>query len=129
MKIVLTIILLALTLSAQAAEQLSCRGSVLERRFALIQFGRLADAFVAANGQLPDICETPVEGVSDRVPEILAGSRVCGSSKEGAVHYSCELDPPDASSEVIQVIESCRYSLVDQSVSCTNRAVTATFEN
>ncbi len=123
MRTALTIFALLFASIIQADEISECKGTVLQRRFALVQFGQLADGHIRAKGVLTDICTTPVAGVSDRVPDLLKGTLVCGSSEEGAVYYSCQIpskDPP--------VIENCHYSLADQSVSCENRTMVTTFE-
>ncbi len=123
MKTALTIFVILFAPIIQADEMSACKGSVLQRRFALVQFGQVVDDHSRARGVLPDICTTPVVGVADRVPDLLKGTWVCGSSEEGAVYYSCQIpskDPP--------VIENCRYSLADQSVSCENRTMVTTFE-
>lgn len=122
MKLVLIIFVLLTALVAQA-DVGECEGTVLQRRFALVQFGQLVDAYVLAKGGLPDICATSVAGVSDSVPALLKDASVCGSSEEGAVYYSCQIPSNDS-----PVIESCRYSLADQSMSCENRTLVTTFE-
>lgn len=116
--------LLILSFAAQASDYVLCDGTVLQRRFALVQFGQLADTYISAKGSLPDICAAPVAGVSDSVPNLLKNASVCGSSKEGAVYYSCQI-----AGENSPVIETCRYSLVDQSMSCENRTVITTIED
>lgn len=112
-------------------EIVSCKGSVLQRRFALVQFGHLVDAYITAKGSLPDICAAPPTEILSGVPELLKDNSVCGSSREGAVHYACQLPLTQSAnpSDNSPVIESCRYSLLDQSVSCENRSVVTTFEN
>lgn len=116
---------------AEASEIAFCKGSVLQRRFALVQFGHLVDAYITAKGSLPDICAAPPVEILSGVPDLLKGNSVCGSSREGAVHYSCQLPMAQSatSSDNSPVIESCRYSLLDQSVSCENRSVVTTFES
>jgi hypothetical protein len=123
MKPVLTIFIFLTALTAQAEEIGGCKGTVLQRRFALVQFGQLADAYVRVKGALPDICATSIGGVSDSVPELLKDAAVCGSSEEGSVYYSCQIPSKDS-----PIIESCRYSLTDQSMSCENRIMVTTFE-
>lgn len=130
MKTVMMFFLLLITTQAQAADLGACNGTVLQRRFALVQLGRLVDAYRMSNSALPDLCAAPVVGVSDRIPDLLKGASVCGSGKEGFVYYACQLPAAPASTheEESPVIETCRYSLVDQSVSCENRSVMTTFE-
>lgn len=123
MKIALAAPLL-LSLAVQASEIALCDGTVLQRRFALVQLGQIADSYISTKGSLPDICAAPVAGVSDSVPNLLKNASVCGSSKEGAVYYSCQI-----AGENSPVIETCRYSLVDQSMSCENRTVITTIED
>lgn len=131
LKAILCIFVFLIPLSANAADVASCKGTVLQRRLALVQFGQLADAYIAAKGGLPDICLAPVAGISDAVPGLLKDTSVCGSSKEAAVYYSCEIPVgpsiTGASSENSPVVETCRYSLLNQSVSCENRSVVTTF--
>jgi hypothetical protein len=129
LKAALLIVLLLISSFVQAADTPSCKGSVLQRRFALVQFGRMADAYIATKGTLPDICSAPVAEILEGVPDLLKGASVCGSSKEGSVYYSCQMPPVQSStpSDDAPVIESCRYSLVDQSVSCENRSVMTTY--
>lgn len=129
LKTVLSIFLFFLSSLVQAADTPSCKGSVLQRRFALVQFGRMADAYIATKGSLPDICSEPVAGISDAMPEVLKGTLICGSSKESLVYYACQIPPEqfETPSDGAPVIESCRYSLVDQSVRCDNRSVMTTF--
>jgi hypothetical protein len=130
LKFALIFFLLSISLFVQAGDMAPCNGSVLQRRLALVQFGRLVDAHIATKGALPDICSAPVKEILDGIPDLLKGALVCGSSKEGSVHYSCQIPSLKAGtpSEEVPVIESCRYSLVDQSVSCENRSVVTTFE-
>jgi hypothetical protein len=134
LKAALLILLSLISSLAQAIDTPSCKGSVLQRRFALVQFGRMVDAYIATKGALPDICSEPVAGISDVVPDLLNGALVCGSSKEGSVYYSCQIPPVQSGaptgtpSDDAPVIESCRYSLVDQSVSCENRSVMTIIE-
>ena len=129
MKAALIIFLLLISSFAQAADAPLCKGSVLQRRFALVQFGKLANAYIATTGTLPDICSQSVADIANGIPDLLKGTSVCGSSKEGAVFYSCQIPPAhfETPSDAGPVIESCRYSLVDQSVSCDNRSVITTF--
>lgn len=106
-----------------------CQGSVLQRRFALVQFGQSAEAYIANKGALPDMCAATVPEILDRIPPVLKSAAVCGSSEKGSVYYSCQI-PPEQSGDLANrspVIETCRYSLVDQSVSCENRTVVTTF--
>ena len=117
-------------LTAQAGDLALCEGTVLQRRLALVEFGQLADAYIKNKSQLPDICVAPVLGVSDAIPALLKSASVCGSSEEGFVYYSCQI--PSAQSGAlaegaVMVSESCRYSLVDQSVRCENRSVITKF--
>jgi hypothetical protein len=120
---ILTFFILLSVLTVQAEEIGECEGTVLQRRFALVQFGQLVDAYILAKGVLPDICATPVAGGSDSVPALLKDAFVCGSSEAGSVYYSCQISANDS-----PVIESCRYSLADQSMSCENRTMVTTFE-
>lgn len=117
-----------ISLLVQAGDIATCEGSVLQRRVALVQFGNFVDAHITAKGALPDICATNVTDILAGVPELLKRATVCGSSKESAVYYSCQLPPTSSGGRPGQspVIESCRYSLVDQSVSCENRSVVTT---
>ncbi len=129
MKVVLTVFLLLVCQLALAADIALCSGTVLQRRVALVRVGQLADAYIAAKGALPDICSAPVAGVSDKIPRLLQNASTCGSSKESAVYYSCQLPvgQSDLPSGDAPVVEACRYSLIDQSVSCENRSVVTTF--
>jgi len=124
-------ILLLVPLFSQAMEINSCNGTVLQRRVALLQLGRIVDAYVATAGALPDICAVPVVGVSDHIPQLLKSTLVCGSSKDGSVYYSCQLPPghPGTPSDHSPVIETCRYSLEEKALSCENRSVVTTFED
>ncbi|MCR6650967.1 MAG: hypothetical protein NVV73_05435 [Cellvibrionaceae bacterium] len=126
MKAASIIVLLLAAPWVQASDMASCNGTVLQRRLALVELGRLADAYIAVKNQLPDICAAPVTGVSDAIPNLLRGASVCGSSREGFVYYSCQI--PSAPAESSPVVESCRYSLANQSVSCENRSVVTTFD-
>lgn len=130
LKLVLIVFLLLIALFVQAGDVAACKGSVLQRRFALVQFGRLADAYIATKNDLPDICSEPAVEILAAVPDLLKGTSVCGSSKEGAVYYSCLLPKAQslAPSDNSPVIESCRYSLLDQSVICENRSLVTTFD-
>lgn len=129
MRAALIIFLLFISSFVQAADTPSCKGSVLQRRFALVQLGRMADAYIATKGSLPDICSEPVAGISDAMPELLKATLICGSSRESLVYYACQIPPEqfETPSDGAPVIESCRYSLVDQSVRCDNRSVMTTF--
>jgi|GEM_PF-2407529 len=135
LKAAFIIYLMLISLIAQASDIASCNGTVLQRRLALVQFGRMADAYIVTEGALPDICSAPVAGISDAIPDLLQGASVCGSSREGAVYYSCQISkgqskaPAGSPTEnpAAPIIETCRYSLVDQSVSCENRSVVTTF--
>jgi hypothetical protein len=118
----LVILLFIVSLFAESGEITPCNGTVLQRRVALVQLGQLADTYILANGALPNICAVPVAGVSDSIPGWLQDASVCGSSEEGAVYYSCQI-PSKAS----PVIERCRYSLADQSMTCENRTMVTTF--
>ena len=130
MKAVFIALLLSVPAFLQAAEINSCNGTVLQRRVALLQLGRLAEAYIASRGALPDICSAVVEGASDGIPNILKSTLVCGSSREGHVYYSCQLPPghSDARTDQSPVVETCRYSLAEHSLSCENRSVVTTFE-
>ena len=130
LKFAVIVFLLSISFFVQAGDMGPCNGSVLQRRLALVQFGRLVDSHIATKDKLPDICSEPVKEISDGIPDLLKGALVCGSSKEGSVHYSCQIPSvkPGTPSVDATVIESCRYSLVDQSVSCENRSVVTTFE-
>lgn len=123
MKTAFSIFFLLTTLPAQAGEIGLCKGSVLQRRLALVQLGQIVEDYVLAKGELPDICVAPVAGISDKIPDLLMGASICGSSNEGAVYYSCRIPSRDS-----PVIESCRYSLADQSMSCENRTMVTKFE-
>lgn len=128
-RIALTGVLLACC-NVWASEMPVCEGSVLERRLGLLELGKLADDFVAKHNALPDLCQQSVLGVSDSIPARISSTVVCGSSKENAIYYSCELSNQfnEATRESIQVVETCRYSLSDQSLSCENRSVVTTFD-
>lgn len=124
------IVLFLGVLTAQAGDLALCEGTVLQRRLALVEFGQLADAYIKNKSQLPDICVAPVLGVSDAIPALLKSASVCGSSEEGFVYYSCQIPSAQSgalSEGALMVSESCRYSLVDQSVRCENRSVITTF--
>lgn len=130
MKVVFILFLLTISEFIQAADTVICQGSVLQRRFALVQFGQNADAYIASKGKLPDLCTGEEVEILDNIPALLQNAVVCGSSEKGAVYYSCQLpsDQLGEASDPSPVIETCRYSLVDQSVSCENRSVVTTFE-
>lgn len=126
---VLILALMMTSLWVQASDITLCSGTVLQRRLALVELGRFTDAYVSNKGALPDICVTPVAEVSGAIPDLLKSASVCGSSEQGFVYYSCQM--PNARAEVsdenTRVIESCRYSLANQSVSCENRSIVTTF--
>lgn len=84
---------------------------------------------MANKGALPDICAAAVPEIMDRVPPVLKSTGVCGSSRKGSVYYSCQISPEQSGDLANEspMIETCRYSLVDQSVSCENRTVVTTF--
>ena len=130
MKVVFILFLLAISEVIQAADTVICQGTVLQRRFALVQFGQNADSYVASKGELPDLCAEEGVTILDNIPALLQNAVVCGSSEKGAVYYSCQL-PSDQAGDASghsPVIETCRYSLIDQSVICENRSVVTTFE-
>ena len=130
---------------AMAASDIQpCDGSVLERRLALVQFGKAVDAYLIEHEYLADMCQHKHELLTD-VPEVLRTARVCGSTDESKVHYTClltktkhtsqaspasktnEANKQNANAEVLQVIEQCQYSLTDQSVSCENKSLVGVF--
>ena len=129
MKAALILFLLMVSLFAQAGDIAFCEGSVLQRRFALVQFGQAADAYIANKGELPDICAAGDAEIVASIPALLKRTAVCGSSEQGVVYYYCQIPPEQSSdpSDYSPVIETCRYSLVDQSVACENRSVVTTF--
>lgn len=130
MKLALSVLLCGLPVFAEAAEITPCKGSALQRRVALLEFGKVAQGYIDGHGTLPNICQEKLPEVSERSPELLRGTLLCGSSKEGAVFYACELRAAPGSKTATQdpVVERCRYSLSDQSLACEHQRVVTTIE-
>lgn len=130
MKPALSVLLCGLPIFVQAAEITACKGSVLQRRLALLEFGKVAQGYIDGHGTLPDLCQEKLPEVSDLAPELLRGTLLCGSSKGGAVFYACELRAAPSTDAAAQdpVVERCRYSLSDQSLACEHQRVVTTVE-
>lgn len=124
------LILVSLPLFGAAEPAAPCEGSVLERRLALVKLGELAEAYIAAQDALPDLCQQELQAIKDALPERLKTAQVCGSSEEGMVYYSCELSTTisDKLGSFTQVMETCRYYFKDQSLACDNRSTVTTVE-
>lgn len=114
------------TCSLSAAKELSpCEGSVLQRRLALVEFGKVVDDYIAVNKVLPNLCGKHVVGISNHVPDLLSKSTICGSLDEKRVYYQCQLDLllDQKAGTSAQVIEECSYLLADESLRCDNKSV------
>lgn len=128
MKLSFLLVLLSLLSSFTHAKDLAeCEGSVLERRLALVQFGKTVDAYITTHGELPNICSVSVSELDNAVPLLLQNALLCGSTEEKAVYYSCVLIQENHR-EVSKVIERCSYSLSDQTMGCENKSLVTVIE-
>lgn len=123
------LIIAVLAVESYAADLPACEGSVLQRRFALVQFGKVVDSYIASQGSLPDICQARVPEIINGVPNLLKHALLCGSTQEKAVHYSCLLtQQPSEQLSANKIIERCNYSLENQAVSCENKSLVTVIE-
>lgn len=123
LKVAITLLVLLCHSPAQAASIGPCEGSVLERRLALIAFGKLAKGYEKEHGTLPDLCKTTFVWLQDNTPKLLQGARLCGSSEEGNVYYSCSLGVQGPDSEASDTIETCQLDLSSETLACENRTL------
>ncbi len=121
------VVLLCCSATSLFGQDLSpCEGTVVQRRFALIQLGKIADTYIKKNGTLPNLCPNEGEFLAKNTPDVLRSALICGSSKEERIFYNCILKNETANKG--PVIESCTYALDGKPLTCENKFVATIIE-
>lgn len=114
---------------AKDADIARCEGTVLQRRLALAEAGKLAETYLSNNGHLTDFCFEYSEQGNDHISGILESSLACESNGKNILYYLCmQSKTQDSNSgQLTLVLESCSYSLANHKINCENNSVVTSF--
>ena len=108
---------------------IQCEGTVLQRRLALAEAGKLAESYLSTSDKLAAFCLEYSAPEYGQASPLLKNSLACESGEKNILYYVCEVSRTQDSGndQATLVLESCTYSLDRQTISCEDNSVVTTF--